>query len=134
MPQENIDVARAAYDAWNRSDFDRFIEHLTDDCELRNRPELFPDLDDVYIGEQGWAKFWGVWRDAWETIEVEIDRLIDLGDHELLSLIRFEGVGRGSGAPASLDVAHWITIRDGRVARVTVMSPDDALEAAELST
>jgi ketosteroid isomerase-like protein len=132
MSEENLDLARRAYEAWNRDDFDWILDRITEDFELHTLQALFPDLDELYVGKAGWRKFVNVWRSAWETIAVHVERMEDLGD-DVLALITFEGVGRGSGAVASLTVAHWIAIREGRLADVRILMPEEALEAAGLS-
>ncbi len=132
MSQENVDLARRAYEAWNREDFEWIADRVTDNFELQTRRDLFPDLDELYVGNTGWSKFVEVWRAAWETIAVQIERIEDLGD-DVLTVITFEGVGRGSGAVVSLRVAHWIAFRDGRIAGLRILMSDEALEAAGLS-
>src|SRR6266571_7944925 len=109
MSEENLDLARRAYEAWNRDDFDWILDRITADFELHTLQALFPDLDELYVGKAGWRKFVNVWRSAWETIAVHVERMEDLGD-DVLALITFEGVGLGSCAVASLTVANWIAI------------------------
>jgi hypothetical protein len=43
------------------------------------------------------GEFWKTWRDAWETVTIRVERVEDLGD-DVLVLVTFDGVGRGSGA------------------------------------
>jgi ketosteroid isomerase-like protein len=129
MSQENLELARRAYEAWTRDDFDWILERIAEDFELHALPELFPD--ELYVGKAGWTKFVNVWRSAWETIAVHVELMKDLGD-DVLALLAFEGVGRGSGAVASLTVDHRVAIRDGRFVDMKVLMPEEALEAAGL--
>lgn len=125
MSEENLELAREGYDAWNRDDLDWFIEHMTDDAEMRPIRGAF-DFDEVYHGHEGWTEFWEIWRESWSSIEVRVQRMQDLGDQGVLVLLAFEGVGRASGAEVSIALAHWLTFRDGKLAGITVMTPEAA--------
>jgi ketosteroid isomerase-like protein len=125
MTAENVALARQGYDAWNRGDVDWLLAHMTEDVEVQPLRD-FGEFDDVYNGHEGWKQFWEGWRDAWSTIEISVQRLEDMGDHGVLALLKFEGVGKGSGAEVSMPVSHWLQFRDGLVSGVTVLTPEAA--------
>jgi ketosteroid isomerase-like protein len=131
MPQENVGLARQAYEAWNRGDLDWFLDHMTEDFEFR--PGLgFSDLDAVYRGREGWRRFAETWREAWEDITVRVERIEDLDDR-IVALLTFAGVGRGSGVEVSIRVGQVATVTEGRVSKL-VSTPDwdDALAAVNV--
>src|SRR5215216_3692028 len=132
MSQENVALARQAYEAWNRGDLDWFLDHMTEDFEFR--PGLgFSDLEAVYRGKQGWRRFAETWREAWEDITVRVERIEDLDDR-ILALLTFDGKGRGSGVEVSVRVGHVATVTDARVSKlVSIGGWEEALEAAGLS-
>jgi ketosteroid isomerase-like protein len=126
MAQENVDLVLRACDAWNRSDLDATIEMMTEDFEFR--PALvFFDLDPLYRGHVGWREFWQVWRDAWETVSIRVERVEDQGDRAY-AIVAFDGIGRGSGAPVSMSFGQLWSFRDGLVERIEVFEPDQAAE------
>jgi ketosteroid isomerase-like protein len=131
MSQENIDLILRGYEAWNRGDLDWILDHLTDDFEFHPAPDFF-DLDPVYHGHDGFRKFWRIWRGAWETVMIRVQRTEDLGDRAYV-LVRFEGIGRGSGASVSMSFGQIWRLRDGLAARLDVLDPQDALETAGLT-
>jgi ketosteroid isomerase-like protein len=131
MSEETLELARRGYEAWNRGDEGWFLDRIDDDFVLRF-PSGFLVLDEVYRGRDGWRRFWGSWRDAWEAIEIRVRRLEDLGGEEALAIVTFEGVGRGSGASVRGTIGHRLTFRGGRFVALTVSWPRDALEAAGL--
>lgn len=47
MSEENTELVRGAYAAWNRDDLDWILEHITEDFEFHSLPARFPDLDEV---------------------------------------------------------------------------------------
>jgi ketosteroid isomerase-like protein len=132
MSQQNVELARQAYEAWNRGDLGWFLDHMTEDFEFR--PGLgFSDLRSVYRGKEGWRRFAETWREAWEDITVRVERIEDLDDR-LVALLTFDGKGRGSGVEVSIRVGQVATVAEGRVSKlVTFPDWDEALEAAGLS-
>jgi ketosteroid isomerase-like protein len=128
MAQENVDLLLHACDAWNRGDLDATIEMMTEDFEFR--PALvFFDLDPLYRGPDGWREFWKVWRDAWETVSIRVERVEDLGDRAY-AIVAFDGIGRGSKAPVSMSFGQLWSFRDGLVERIEVLERDQTAEEA----
>ena len=128
MAQENVDLLLRACDAWNRSDLAATIEMMAEDFEFR--PALvFFDLDPLYRGHEGWREFWKIWRDAWETVSIRVERVEDLGDRAY-AIVVFEGIGRGSGAPVSMSFGQLWSFRDGLVERIDVGEPDQSPDLA----
>jgi ketosteroid isomerase-like protein len=125
MSAKNVKLARDAYAAWNNGDADWFLEHLTEDAEIRPLRDLV-GFDEIYRGRGGWKKFWKVWRGHWSSIEIRVERMEDMGDHGVLVLLKFEGVERARGAEASIGLSHWLTFSDGLLTGITVMTPQAA--------
>ena len=63
MSQADADRLRAAWDAWNRGDFD--VSML--DPEVVYEDTVLPDsAGDTYRGPEGVRKGWTRWAEAWE--------------------------------------------------------------------
>jgi ketosteroid isomerase-like protein len=56
MSQENVELVRQVYEAWNRGDLEWLLNHTTPDFEFRT-VRLFPDLEPVYRGHEGFRHF-----------------------------------------------------------------------------
>jgi ketosteroid isomerase-like protein len=55
MSQEDVELTRKAYAAWNDDDLEWLLDHLTDDFEFQ--PGLgFSDLNAVIRGREGWRR------------------------------------------------------------------------------
>jgi ketosteroid isomerase-like protein len=52
MSQENVEIVRQAYEAWNRGDLEWLLDRITPDYEFRTA-QLFPDTEAVYRGREG---------------------------------------------------------------------------------
>ena len=132
MSQEDVELTRQAYEAWNDGDLDWLLDHMTEDFEFR--PGLgFSDIDAVVRGKDGWRRFAEMWREAWDDITVSVERIEDLDDR-IVALLTFDGRGRGSGVEVSIRVGHVATVREGQVSKLTSIAGwDEALEAMRLS-
>jgi ketosteroid isomerase-like protein len=132
MSQENVEVVRRMYELWNRGEFDAAVEMLDQDV-VWNAYVHLPDSGTRHgAGEvQQWA---GEFLEAWGEIQVQIERLEEVGDDTVLALVRMTGRGRGSGAAVESGVdGHVWTIHDGKVTAVRMyQGAQDALEAAGL--
>ena len=112
-------MVRESYEAWNRGDVVAILEDFHPDCEFFVSGAV-PGLDSVFRGREGIRKLFdewytGVWQGA---LQMELDRVFDLGDDRLLVLLTCHGQGAGSGAPVTLKYAHLTEDRDGLTYRI----------------
>jgi ketosteroid isomerase-like protein len=132
MSEENVEINRRFFDAYNRGDLEATLDFIAPEFEFR--PSwLFMDTESTYHGREGWSEFWHTFRAAWESITVNLERIEDLGD-QMLVLGTFHGRGHGSGVEVKREAAWLTTLRDGLFAQTqTLASWAEALEAAGLS-
>ena len=131
MSQENVEIARAGYEAWNRSDLDGMLGMLASDVEFVTAG-LFVGLDPVYSGHDGFKKFWRDFRGAWQSLDLAINELRDC-DERVVILVTFAARGR-DGLEVGRQMGSVWTFRDGLVTRIeNYESWAEALEAAGLS-
>jgi ketosteroid isomerase-like protein len=132
MSEENVEVVRAAYEAFARDGLDRFLEHFTDDVEYR---VLGPDGDLSPLQGQDAVRAWlQDWIDMFDGFWQQLVELIDAGGDTVFTAERFGGRARLSGVEA--DSPNWtiFTIRDGKIASGhEYATREQALEAAGLS-
>jgi ketosteroid isomerase-like protein len=95
-------------------------------------PTFVAGQGERFVGLQGLRDGWLDWLGPWESYRVEVEDVIDAGDHAVV-LVR--DYGRRAGMAAEVGViggAVW-TVRDGKVARVAFyLNRDEALKAAGL--
>jgi ketosteroid isomerase-like protein len=132
MSEENVEIVRETFDAWNRGDLPAMEAYVDPDWEWRTA-QKFPGVDAVYRGKEGFRQFWSTFREPWESIRAELERVEDLGHGQVLALITFYGKGKGSGVDVTTEYANVATIRDGLwVYAVGYSDWQSALEAAGL--
>jgi ketosteroid isomerase-like protein len=137
MSEENVEMIRRGVAAWNEGDIELVLSLFHPESEFR--PEqtddgqpIFPGLDPLYSGHNGFRRFWDDWNAIFEEMSQEIERTASDQDHVVI-LARFHGVARG-GAYADRRIATAFTVRDGLVWRVSSFPRwEEALEAAGLS-
>ena len=113
MSREKMEVVRRMYDAWNRDDFEAARPLIHPEVEWRTSG-AFPGLEPVYRGVSGVRRFWEDLKEPWESFLIHIDRDAVEGDTVIVNL-RFEAIGRASGAKVVLHFANSWRIQDGLV-------------------
>jgi uncharacterized protein len=130
MSQENVEVVRAGFEAWNAGDMDAFRELLAPEVSLRpveDWPEPGP-----FVGREPVLRWLGQLRDAWDADALEATSdFIDAADRVI---VRFTWRGVGHGPQSNMEFTGVWTVRKGRLALVEFFwDHAEALEAAGLS-
>jgi len=130
MSRENVETVRAAWDAWNRGDWEEALRYTGPDFELDNSSAV-GEWRGVHRGPDQVRRMWERFVEPWESVHIEIDELTEAGEH-VVARTTAHFVGR-DGIEVQARAAWCWTFRDGLVIRVLVSNEwDDALRAAEL--
>jgi ketosteroid isomerase-like protein len=132
MSQENVEIVRAAWNAWTSDGLEGLVEYLTDDFDHR---AIEGALDDrgLMRGKDAFRAYIQDWLDTFDDVRTEVVDLIDAGDDKVIAVLRLSGRAKLSGVETDLTYAVVYTIRDGKVARGReYWTKDQALEAAGL--
>jgi ketosteroid isomerase-like protein len=120
-------VVIAAYDAVSCRDLEALERLIDPEIEV-----IDPDLPGggSFHGPDGVRQFVQQWLDAFEELDVQIERLIKAGHHVVACLHQR---GRSvAGVPVELRDGHVWTVVGGRATRVELyLTHDAALEAAQ---
>jgi len=93
MSQENVEVVRSIYAAWERDDFSSAEwAHPEIEYVLADGPE-----PGSWRGIAEMAEGWRNFLDAWEEWRGEVDEYRELDDERVLVLFRLIGRGKTSG-------------------------------------
>ena len=131
MSQENADLVRRSYAAFNRGDYETAAAAFHPEAEWY--PYLSALEDAVYRGREALVKMFKELDESFtEGVQVEVQEIIDGGD-QLVVVLEAHGKGAGSGVDVRQRWAQLASMRAGLVFRVTPF-PDRgaALEAAGL--
>jgi ketosteroid isomerase-like protein len=132
MSEENVEIVRAAFHAFNRGDLDAAIADAAPDAEYVATGAI-PGVGRVYRGPDGFRRFLeGFWSEFIDA-RIELHELIETGNQALASTT-LRGRGKQSGVEANWQIWTLWTLRNGKVARgQSFVSRGEALEAAGLS-
>jgi ketosteroid isomerase-like protein len=129
MSQENVEIVRAAIDAFNRGDVDAAFKDVIPDFEYDQTRAVGMDRG-VFNLEQ-LRSLLATFTDSWESFTVGADELIDAGEDVVMP---FTNVARGRDGIEVQARGIWVwTIRDGSIVRACLYQDhQEALEAAGL--
>jgi ketosteroid isomerase-like protein len=132
MSQENVDLFWRGVKAFNERDVESLEGWVTDDFEFI--PYLAGRLETAtYRGREGLRKYQDDADGAWESFEVKIDEVKDLGDR-VFATGEIHGRGRTSGLDVQFPLTWLVEFRDGKLSRNRSFADrDEALQAAGLS-
>jgi uncharacterized protein len=123
MSQENPELARQAYDAWERDGIDGAMPFLDAQIELHNPAE---GIGGVFHGHEGMREWIRQVYESFEEVHFVPDRIEELPDGRVLAILHARAKGRGSGVELDVPFAHVIEVRDGKATRLTQYSSVDA--------
>jgi ketosteroid isomerase-like protein len=130
MSQENVEIVKPCYDAFNREDWDAMLKDAAPGFEVDLSRALGPwrgvfGLDQI-------RRVLGEFREPWESARLEPHEFIEAGD---LVVVPWAMHGRGRDGIESVARATLVwTIRDGAIERISLYQErEEALEAVGLS-
>jgi ketosteroid isomerase-like protein len=137
MSQENVEVVRHVYDAFNRGDFASAVEYLHPDGEI------YPGVVGLdppgggsatrLHGREELRRFFEDLVATWEWVSVKLREVIDAPDGRVLAVESWLIRGRG-GIEVDTRIIDVYAFRDGLIARVDgYLNRSEALEAVGLS-
>ena len=130
MSQENVEIVRRGFEAWNRGDMHAFRELHHPDVILRS-PADWPEPG-PFVGLEAAMQQYQQLRQAWDADSAEpISDFIDAGDRVV---VRYLWHTKGHGPDSVLEASCVVTMRDGKIFLFEVFRDHaEALETAGLS-
>jgi ketosteroid isomerase-like protein len=114
MSQENVEVVRASFEAWNAGNMEA-LRKLHDPKVTMRMPEGWPEPG-PFVGQDAVMRQWEQMRDTWDADDFElISDFIDVGDRVA---VRFIWRGAGHGPGANIEATGVFTVRSGRLFRM----------------
>ena len=132
MSQENVEIVRSAFEAFQRDDVEGIMPFLDEQIEWRN-PEDSP-IAGVWHGHDGVRDWFKQASEAFGDMTFTPDEFREVSEDRILVLLRFALTGTESGIRMEVPFAHLIDMKAGRVTALRMYSDQaKALEAAGLS-
>jgi ketosteroid isomerase-like protein len=130
MSEENVEVIRRLFAAFNAGDMEAVREMLDPDVAIGRELEGWPETG-PFVGREAVMRQWERNREPWgDAITLEPISIIDAGDRVVVRTI-VHGVGRGPEVHAEYTTVT--TLRNGRSFLIDYFWNHADLEAAGLS-
>jgi ketosteroid isomerase-like protein len=112
MSQENVEIVRALFDAWERGGLDAAAEFWDPQIDWRAVEGAIDDAGPI-SGVDAMRAYLQEGLDLFDEVSLEPEELIDAGD-QVVAVQRVSGRGKASGIETELRFAVVYTIRNGR--------------------
>jgi ketosteroid isomerase-like protein len=130
MSEEIVQIVRNAVERFQATG--EMSPGMTVEDVAWHDPPDFPDAQ-VHIGIDGVVNALGVWADAWDDWQIEIDEFVDAGERVLVRG-KQRGRGKETGVLVEQPLCLVYLMRDGKAVEVRAFFDEgQALEAAGLS-
>ena len=121
MSQENVNLMRESYQAFNRRDWDTFLALVDEEVEIESR---LVAMEGAYHGHEGLRRWWDDFLGAFPDYTIEIEEMRDRG----------WGHAADSATPLVDPFWHPVRWRDGKIVWWrNCPTEKEALEVAGLS-
>ena len=115
VPQIAAEVAEQLYARWNEDGLQALTDCVHPDVELIC--DALRPVETALHGLDGWQQWVARWDGGYETMRIQTDGVIPMGDDHALALVSITAVPRGSQQELRWAAAHLWSFRDGRIAR-----------------
>ena len=127
---DNVEKVRGAYEAFARGDLDAAMELAHDDFLWQGTTVDGLPGAGLHEGKDAIRAMLVSVADEWERFEIAADEYVDGGD-TVVVLGHLEGHAKPTKKDVRVPIAHVWKLREGKLARVTVLG-DTAILAAAL--
>jgi ketosteroid isomerase-like protein len=131
MSEENLEIVRRAFAAYDQGGIDAAVEFWHPDINWRAMEGALDDIG-VFQGHDAMRRYYGQWEETFDDNRFEIEELIDAGD-QVVAVLRGIGRMKGSDAEVEMRYATVLAFRDGKICRGREYATrEEAREAAGL--
>ena len=133
MSQQNVEILRAAFEAWNAGDMEALFAHFHP--ELVYHPRADEPDPSPHVGRDVYERLVRGFVDSFSEVTVEVLEVIDAGDHVIVSTV-LHAVPQGSATGAGVSDTYVFVnkMRDGLVVEGwEYKTKQEALKAVGLS-
>lgn len=129
MSEKNVEIVRAAIDAFNRGDVDAAFKDANPDFQYDQTRAV--GIDRGVFNLEQFQSLLATFTDSWESFTIGADELIDAGEDVVMP---FTNMARGRDGIEVQARGIWVwTIRDGSIVRACLYQKrHEALKAAGL--
>ncbi|MDP9189112.1 MAG: nuclear transport factor 2 family protein [Actinomycetota bacterium] len=129
MSQENVEIVRAGFAAFQQGENTRMLEFMADDL-ITHRPD--PD-NATYHGKEGFFQAMADWVEGFQDWNASPEEYVEARDAVVVK-VHQTARGEGSGVPVESHFWFVFALREGKIARLSFhTTEEEAFEAAQLT-
>jgi ketosteroid isomerase-like protein len=130
MSEENVEIVRRSFDAWNEWDVEALRRLYSDDVVIQTG---ITEFGRTFEGDDPIGRWVAEMRETWTEVRWEIERIFEGPGELVVSFYRAIGIGRESGVEVVRNLTGVCRLRDGLIASERVyLDRAEALKAAGL--
>ena len=129
MSQRNAEIVGTMLEVWNKRGIAATVEAFDPDVEFVDLQAAM-GMQDRGRGPEELGRMAEQWSDVFDDWGLEVNNLVDLPGDFVMAEVRFDGVGRDSGAPVTLTQFEVYRLIGGRIVEIRLgfSDRDAALE------
>ena len=133
MSLENVEIVRAAFDAFERDDMNGVLSLCDPEIEITQAADLLGAPQHMH-GHAGVLEAIAVFGpEQWDDYRIEVISMTDLGDRVMVKQMS-RGRGKGTGIPVEMLFTFLYLVRAGKIMEWRIFTrEDEALEAVGLA-
>jgi ketosteroid isomerase-like protein len=133
MSEENVEIVRNAFAAFEQGDIEGVLRLCDEDIVITQPPDL-PGVSPEQRGHGGVLEALAIWPEQWDEYRIELLRVDPAPGGKVFVAQRSSGRGKQSGIEVDMDFSFVFTIREGKISEWRLfMHEEQAVEAAGLS-
>jgi ketosteroid isomerase-like protein len=129
MNQDNIDVIQKVYEAFNAGDLATVLSHLAAEADWTNYGSATVPYVGHWVGTSEIPAFFQAIAESTTDAKVTPERFFSDGD-TVIALARYTATVRATGAHIDTPLAHFFTIKNGKISKWVGFSDTAAVAAA----
>ena len=133
MSEENVEIVRNAFAAFERGDIEGVLRLCDEDIVITQPPDL-PGISPEQRGHRGVLEALAIWPEQWDEYRIELLRVDAAPGGKVFVAQRSSGRGKQSGVEVNMDFSFVFTVHEGKISEWRLfMQEEQAVEAAGLS-
>ena len=132
MPPSNVELARRAFGAVEADGLGAALDFLDPDVEFEPPDEALEHRGS-FKGHDAVRERWDVLFEPFSDVRIDAEEFLEADEETIVVVFRIHARGKASGVPVEMQLAHVLTVRDGRAVRLKAyLDPDEAKRATGL--
>jgi len=129
VSQRNVEIVETMLEVWSTRGIAATLDAFDPEVEFLDLQAAM-GMQDRGRGPEELDRMAEQWSETFDEWGLEVNDLVDLTGDFVMAEVRFEGVGRDSGAPVSLRQFEVYRLGDGKIVEIRVgfRDRDEALE------